>query len=693
MGYLESYIIVMLLVGAVFGVICGRIAQRKGYSYWSYFALGFLLSAIGLIVVLIMQDKSGGNSGGSGGSSNADELLKYKQLLDAGAITQSEYDSKKKELLSSGRHFASSENGGRPVNNDGRDGAPNLIRTFSVAAVVLGVLFLLIFGGYRMLALSPVDGEYYWSIIPAFPQASLFAALSGIAFLTSKNGKRKEIAFAGGAFGGISGILCVVGFLALLYWSNEYGETIIDAVSGTFFFYLITTASAVCSLLATRIAYVNGTFSLTSLKDASFKGVLESMRGFLFRRRRPILLGVLAVALSIVGYQAVTYLSTPDEVFAVYSDSDNSLTFYRDKSIPEIGADYREKSASRVYTDIETTRYATVLSDYPECEVPWLTDDISEEVKSVRFDGAVKPISCAEWFRGMENCTSMDLTNLDTNECEDFSFMFSDCSSLIELDVSGFSTANVADFSAMFNGCSKLSEIDVSGFDTGSATTMAQMFGGCEVLGSIPLEGFDTSNVRDFSYMFAGCTWLRDADVSGFDTSSAEGMYAMFANCQYLTDINVSSFDTSNVTSFSAMFANCQSLEELDVSGFDTSSCVSFGSDTLTGMFGGCSNLRVLTGADAWNTSSGKYFNEMFIACRNLKLDCSRWDVSNVVDEDAHSDFSSFAMNVVEPNWPGTEAEEEGTSVSGGGSFAEPWTPGGTSGAGGIGPVGGNPVG
>jgi|GEM_PF-4296880 len=32
-------------------------------------------------------------------SSNIDVILKYKQLLDAGAITQEEYDAKKKELL------------------------------------------------------------------------------------------------------------------------------------------------------------------------------------------------------------------------------------------------------------------------------------------------------------------------------------------------------------------------------------------------------------------------------------------------------------------------------------------------------------------------------------------------------------------------------------------------------------------
>lgn len=33
------------------------------------------------------------------GDSVADEIIKYKELLDAGAITQEEYDAKKKELL------------------------------------------------------------------------------------------------------------------------------------------------------------------------------------------------------------------------------------------------------------------------------------------------------------------------------------------------------------------------------------------------------------------------------------------------------------------------------------------------------------------------------------------------------------------------------------------------------------------
>ena len=44
-------------------------------------------------MILLLPDKN------SEKKSAADDLLSYKQLLDSGAITQEEFDAKKKELL------------------------------------------------------------------------------------------------------------------------------------------------------------------------------------------------------------------------------------------------------------------------------------------------------------------------------------------------------------------------------------------------------------------------------------------------------------------------------------------------------------------------------------------------------------------------------------------------------------------
>ena len=43
----------------------------------------------------VLPDKSGKEKA----VTSADALLKYKELLDAGAISQEEFDAKKKELL------------------------------------------------------------------------------------------------------------------------------------------------------------------------------------------------------------------------------------------------------------------------------------------------------------------------------------------------------------------------------------------------------------------------------------------------------------------------------------------------------------------------------------------------------------------------------------------------------------------
>ena len=67
--------------------------MKKGYGQGICFAAGLLLGFAGLIVVLLLPDKNEAKE------SNVDALLGYKQLLDSGAITQEEFDAKKKELL------------------------------------------------------------------------------------------------------------------------------------------------------------------------------------------------------------------------------------------------------------------------------------------------------------------------------------------------------------------------------------------------------------------------------------------------------------------------------------------------------------------------------------------------------------------------------------------------------------------
>jgi hypothetical protein len=52
---------------------------------------------IGLVIALVLPDKAESTSSES---DKATALRKYRDLLDEGAITQSEFDAKKRDLLS-----------------------------------------------------------------------------------------------------------------------------------------------------------------------------------------------------------------------------------------------------------------------------------------------------------------------------------------------------------------------------------------------------------------------------------------------------------------------------------------------------------------------------------------------------------------------------------------------------------------
>jgi len=54
--------------------------------------------------------------------------------------------------------------------------------------------------------------------------------------------------------------------------------------------------------------------------------------------------------------------------------------------------------------------------------------------------------------------------------------MFSGCSSLTSLNLSNFNTNNVTNMSYMFFNCSSLTSLDLSNFNTNNATIMSDMF-------------------------------------------------------------------------------------------------------------------------------------------------------------------------------------------------------------------------
>lgn len=339
------------------------------------------------------------------------------------------------------------------------------------------------------------------------------------------------------------------------------------------------------------------------------------------------------------------YIATPEKAFAVYSDSDKSLTFYKEKLVPKEGASFKGKACSSVYEGVEDLTLKWSWASDSDDNPGWSVDH-SEDIESVSFAEEVTPISCRAWFTYLKNCSSFDLGNLNTSKVADFSYMFLGCSSVKELDLSGFSTGNALAFSRMFEGCSALTSIDLS--------------------------SFDTESVYGFDWMFKKCSALTSLDVSSFDTRSATNMRGMFYMCEKLKSINLNKFNTDNVKDISEMFSNCSSLEGLDLSSFDVDNVEDFGET-----FAGCSKLGLIKGVESWDVSKGQAFEKMFYTCSSLSLDCSKWDVSglNLKESNAIDRFNYNAAGVVPPSWPGIEGSEQesqagrsdssGTGISG----------------------------
>ena len=305
------------------------------------------------------------------------------------------------------------------------------------------------------------------------------------------------------------------------------------------------------------------------------------------------------------------------QAFAVYSDADKSLRFYRRAEVPQEGEELEGRTVDAVYS-------AEAFEGRP-----WNVHNRGIETVEV-VDEGIAPESTARWFSGFDRMTSCDLSKLDTSRTEDTSWMFAGCKSLAALDLSGFDTSRVKTMSGMFFECKSLAALDLTSFDTGRVGSMNAMFLHCETLASLDLSGFDTGNVGDMNWMFGACESIETLDLTSFDTSRVTGMEAMFRGCGRLARLDLSGFDTRRVDEMDAMFEGCRSLTELDLTGFDTARV-----ETMHGMFADCSTLAELD-LTGFETSNVEDMGYMFDGCSSLaSLDLSGFDTSRVDDMDA----------------------------------------------------------
>lgn len=103
-------LVIWLIIAAGLGFIPASIAKRKGYSFGLWWLCGWLLFIVAIIHVNLMPDKNAQTKSNTQSSSMsnseptasgqnvADELRRYKELLDQGVISEEEFQSIKEHF-------------------------------------------------------------------------------------------------------------------------------------------------------------------------------------------------------------------------------------------------------------------------------------------------------------------------------------------------------------------------------------------------------------------------------------------------------------------------------------------------------------------------------------------------------------------------------------------------------------------
>ena len=205
------------------------------------------------------------------------------------------------------------------------------------------------------------------------------------------------------------------------------------------------------------------------------------------------------------------------DAYAIYDSSTTTLYFVRSETEPSgtfTASDGTNITCTAVYSGIETDTYSSFT--------PWYSN--SSSIKSVRFIDTIKPISTAYWFYYHTVLTTIDLSNLDTSNVTDMSYMFKTCTSLKFQSAICLDTSNVTDMSYMF-GSSNSTTLDLSNFDTSNVTDMSYMFDCCVRLTTIYASDlWSTEAVTSSSGMFTNCASLV-GDIA-YDSNYTDKTYA-----------------------------------------------------------------------------------------------------------------------------------------------------------------------
>lgn len=161
--------------------------------------------------------------------------------------------------------------------------------------------------------------------------------------------------------------------------------------------------------------------------------------------------------------------------FAVYSEDDHSLMFYKRRGVPRVGDMLNSRRVTAVYTGFENGyATATVGNDGKTTDPWWPNRNNIVAVKAI--DDGMEIHSLAFCFQYMENCKSFDLAKFDMSNCTNLQHAFAYCGNATSFSISSWDTSSVVEFDSALKNLYKVEEIDISGWSTRKAGDLRLLF-------------------------------------------------------------------------------------------------------------------------------------------------------------------------------------------------------------------------
>lgn len=268
-------------------------------------------------------------------------------------------------------------------------------------------------------------------------------------------------------------------------------------------------------------------------------------------------------------------------------EKDSNFTYERDSNNKITAITYTVAKSRNVYLNYKSLLpYNTLMKNNNLSILVVDSDKPSESIKSMGtldiFDskvdcyvkdnelhiyningGKVKaPVNSNHLFQGCI-ATRMDLKGLDVSSVENASYMFQNCTKLINLDVSNWDTSNIQTLEGTFTYCNKLQDISLQSWNTSSVKNLTSTFQSCQSITEIHIDDWDVSNVKSFSGIFGYCSNLKNINLKKWNTKNAETFWAMFDGCNSLLSLDLTNFNTSKVQNMGWMFSATYKLKEV----------------------------------------------------------------------------------------------------------------------------------